>query len=80
MQEHGGVILNIASVGGLAVEPTIGAYNATKAALLHLTRTLAAELGPGVRVERDRARPGEDGHGPGAVGAARRRDGPGASR
>lgn len=50
MQEHGGVILNVASVGGLSVEPTIGAYNATKAALLHLTRTLAAELGPGVRV------------------------------
>lgn len=50
MQEHGGAILNVASVGGLSVEPAIGAYNATKAALLHLTRTLAAELGPGVRV------------------------------
>ncbi|HEY3722759.1 MAG TPA: SDR family oxidoreductase [Acidimicrobiia bacterium] len=50
MAEHGGVILNVASVGGLSVEPTIGAYNATKAALLHLTRTLAAELAPGVRV------------------------------
>jgi len=50
MQERGGVILNVASVGGLSVEPTIGAYNATKAALLHLTRTLAAELAPGVRV------------------------------
>lgn len=50
MQEHGGAILNVASIGGLSVEPTIGAYNATKAALLHLTRTLAAELAPGVRV------------------------------
>ncbi len=50
MHDNGGVILNISSVGGLAVEPTIGAYNATKAALLHLTRTLAAELAPGVRV------------------------------
>jgi NAD(P)-dependent dehydrogenase (short-subunit alcohol dehydrogenase family) len=50
MQERGGVILNVASVGGLSVESTIGAYNATKAALLHLTRTLAAELAPGVRV------------------------------
>jgi NAD(P)-dependent dehydrogenase (short-subunit alcohol dehydrogenase family) len=40
----------VASVGGLSVDSTIGAYNATKAALLHLTRTLAAELGPGVRV------------------------------
>jgi NAD(P)-dependent dehydrogenase (short-subunit alcohol dehydrogenase family) len=50
MKERGGVILNVASIGGLSVEPTIGAYNATKAALLHLTRTLAAELAPGVRV------------------------------
>jgi NAD(P)-dependent dehydrogenase (short-subunit alcohol dehydrogenase family) len=50
MQEHGGAILNVASIGGLSVESTIGAYNATKAALLHLTRTLAAELAPGVRV------------------------------
>lgn len=50
MQEHGGSIINIASVGGLSVEPAIGVYNATKAALLHLTRTLAAELAPGVRV------------------------------
>jgi len=50
MQERGGTILNVASVGGLSVEPTIGAYNATKAALLHLTRTLAVELAPGVRV------------------------------
>jgi NAD(P)-dependent dehydrogenase (short-subunit alcohol dehydrogenase family) len=50
MREHGGAILNMSSVGGLSVEPTIGAYNATKAALLHLTRTLAAELAPGVRV------------------------------
>jgi NAD(P)-dependent dehydrogenase (short-subunit alcohol dehydrogenase family) len=50
MQANGGSILNVASVGGLSVESSIGAYNATKAALLHLTRTLAAELAPGVRV------------------------------
>jgi len=50
MREHGGSVLNIASIGGLSVETSIGAYNATKAALLHLTRTLAAELAPGVRV------------------------------
>ena len=50
LREHGGSVINIASVGGLSVEPTIGVYNATKAALLHLTRTLAAELAPGVRV------------------------------
>lgn len=50
MRERGGSVLNIASIGGLSVETSIGAYNATKAALLHLTRTLAAELAPGVRV------------------------------
>jgi NAD(P)-dependent dehydrogenase (short-subunit alcohol dehydrogenase family) len=50
MREHGGSVLNIASIGGLSVETSIGAYNATKAALLHLTRTLAAEMAPGVRV------------------------------
>ena len=50
MQERGGAIVNIASIGGLSVEPTIGIYNGTKAALIHLTRTLAAELAPGVRV------------------------------
>jgi NAD(P)-dependent dehydrogenase (short-subunit alcohol dehydrogenase family) len=50
MQQRGGVVLNIASIGGLSVEPTIGIYNGTKAALIHLTRTLAAELAPGVRV------------------------------
>jgi NAD(P)-dependent dehydrogenase (short-subunit alcohol dehydrogenase family) len=50
MGEHGGVVLNIASVGGLVVDPHIGYYNATKAALIHLTRQLAYELGPQVRV------------------------------
>jgi NAD(P)-dependent dehydrogenase (short-subunit alcohol dehydrogenase family) len=50
MRERGGNIVNIASIGGMSVEPSIGIYNATKAALIHLTRTLAAELSPGVRV------------------------------
>jgi NAD(P)-dependent dehydrogenase (short-subunit alcohol dehydrogenase family) len=50
MQQHGGAIVNIASIGGLSVERTIGHYNVTKAALIHLTRTLAADLAPGVRV------------------------------
>jgi NAD(P)-dependent dehydrogenase (short-subunit alcohol dehydrogenase family) len=48
--EHGGVILNLASIGGLSVEGGIGWYNVTKAAVIHLTRQLAGELGPGVRV------------------------------
>jgi NAD(P)-dependent dehydrogenase (short-subunit alcohol dehydrogenase family) len=50
MREHGGVVVNMASVGGVSVETHIGHYNVTKAALIHLTRTLAAELAPGVRV------------------------------
>ncbi|HEX6570003.1 MAG TPA: SDR family oxidoreductase [Acidimicrobiales bacterium] len=50
MSDHGGSIINIASVGGLSVEARIGHYNVTKAALIHLTRTLAADLAPGVRV------------------------------
>lgn len=50
MAEHGGSILNIASVGGLGPELGIGWYNATKAAVLHLTKQLAFELAPNVRV------------------------------
>lgn len=41
-----GVIVNIASVGGMRAEPTLGVYNLTKAAVIHLTRQLASELGP----------------------------------
>ncbi|CAN5507272.1 SDR family oxidoreductase [soil metagenome] len=50
MAEHGGNVINISSIGGLSVEPSIGHYNVTKAALLHLTRSLAKELSPGVRM------------------------------
>ncbi|MHB1517202.1 MAG: SDR family oxidoreductase [Acidimicrobiales bacterium] len=50
MAGHGGTILNLASIGGLSVEGGIGWYNVTKAAVIHLTRQLAAELGPAVRV------------------------------
>lgn len=46
----GGAVINIASVGGLSVESTIAYYNVTKAAVLHLTRQLAGELAPRVRV------------------------------
>jgi NAD(P)-dependent dehydrogenase (short-subunit alcohol dehydrogenase family) len=51
MGEHGGAIINIASVGGIQPEALIGAYNASKAALINLTRTLSRELGDkGIRV------------------------------
>jgi NAD(P)-dependent dehydrogenase (short-subunit alcohol dehydrogenase family) len=46
MKDHPGVIVNIASVGGLRSEAGLGVYNLTKAALIHLTRQLANELGP----------------------------------
>ena len=45
-EEHPGVIVNIASVGGLRSEHGLGVYNLTKAALIHLTRQLGLELGP----------------------------------
>lgn len=50
MHEHGGNIINISSIGGLRVDTNIGYYNVTKAALNHLTRQLAYELAPKVRV------------------------------
>ena len=51
MREHGGSVINIASIGGLHVDiGAIGYYNATKAAVLHLSRQLANELAPKVRV------------------------------
>jgi 3-oxoacyl-[acyl-carrier protein] reductase len=48
--DNGGAVLNVASVGGVVAGPFIGAYNASKAALIHLTKQLAQELGPGIRV------------------------------
>jgi NAD(P)-dependent dehydrogenase (short-subunit alcohol dehydrogenase family) len=50
MRAGGGVVINVASIGGIRGEPGIGIYNTSKAALIHLTETLAAELAPGVRV------------------------------
>lgn len=46
LAERPGVIVNISSVGGLRAEFGLGVYNMTKAALIHLTRQLALELGP----------------------------------
>ena len=44
--ENPGVIINVASVGGLRAEFGLGVYNLTKAALIHFTRQLASEIGP----------------------------------
>ncbi len=46
LKDRPGVIVNIASVGGLRAEGGLGVYNLTKAALIHLTRQLASEIGP----------------------------------
>lgn len=46
----GSTVINIASIGGLSVGSSIGIYNNTKAALIHLTKVLASELAPSTRV------------------------------
>ncbi|MDW5595833.1 SDR family oxidoreductase [Conexibacter stalactiti] len=50
MSEHGGAIVNVASINGLKTSAGTGVYGVTKAALIHQTRQLAMELGPRVRV------------------------------
>ncbi|MBS2547816.1 SDR family oxidoreductase [Catenulispora sp. NL8] len=50
MGEHGGSVVNTASIGGIHVAQNLGVYNASKAALIHVTKQLALELAPKVRV------------------------------
>jgi len=50
MAERGGSVINVVSVGGMKYGGPIGLYDMSKAALIHLTKHLAIELGPGVRV------------------------------
>jgi NAD(P)-dependent dehydrogenase (short-subunit alcohol dehydrogenase family) len=50
MAEHGGAIVNLASVAGLRSSGVIPAYGASKAALVRLTEELAWQLGPSIRV------------------------------
>lgn len=50
MAKHGGSIVNVASVGGLRPSAITGAYNISKAGLVHMTRQLAFELAPEIRV------------------------------
>lgn len=49
-QEGGGAIVNVASVSGTRPSPGTAAYGAAKAGLLNLTRSLAVEWAPKVRV------------------------------
>jgi NAD(P)-dependent dehydrogenase (short-subunit alcohol dehydrogenase family) len=47
----GGVIVNTTSIGGINAGPGVMAYRASKAAVIHLTRSIAVELaGHGIRV------------------------------
>jgi meso-butanediol dehydrogenase/(S,S)-butanediol dehydrogenase/diacetyl reductase len=46
----GGVILQTASTNGIVGQPFYADYNATKAGVIELTRTMALELAPKVRV------------------------------
>lgn len=50
MSERGGNVINIASIGGLSFGGPLGIYDLTKAGLIHMTKHLATELAPGVRV------------------------------
>ncbi|MFQ6227037.1 SDR family oxidoreductase, partial [Nocardia sp. NPDC002869] len=50
LAEHGGAVVNIASVAGLRTEPGIAFYGVSKAAVMHLTTSLALEMGPATRV------------------------------
>ncbi|MFF4760996.1 SDR family oxidoreductase [Streptomyces sp. NPDC001292] len=49
-KDHGGAIVNIASVAGLSASPFVGAYGVSKAAMINLTQQLAHEFAPKVRV------------------------------
>lgn len=48
--QHGGAVVNVASVAALRPSPGLGLYGMTKAALIYLTGQLAFELAPKVRV------------------------------
>jgi len=49
-ERGGGVILQTASTNGLVGQPFYADYNATKAGVIELTKTMALELAPKVRV------------------------------
>ncbi|GAB3473056.1 SDR family oxidoreductase [Nocardiopsis coralliicola] len=50
MKDHGGAVVNVASLAGQHPSPGIAIYGASKAALINLTEQLAYELAPSIRV------------------------------
>jgi NAD(P)-dependent dehydrogenase (short-subunit alcohol dehydrogenase family) len=50
LRQSRGVVVNIGSIGGVLALPGRAMYGASKAALAHLTRSLARELAPDIRV------------------------------
>lgn len=50
MEAHGGRVILVSSVGGISPAGAIGAYDVTKAGMIHLAKVLGAELAPGVTV------------------------------
>lgn len=50
VKDGGGVILNMGSTNGMVGHPFYADYNASKAGVIELTRTMALELAPTVRV------------------------------
>ena len=49
MQKHGGSIVNIGSISGNVADPSMALYNASKAFVHGLTRSIAVDHGPQVR-------------------------------
>jgi len=50
LQESKGCVINICSAVGRIVQPNFSVYGTVKAALIHMTRLMASDLAPDVRV------------------------------
>jgi NAD(P)-dependent dehydrogenase (short-subunit alcohol dehydrogenase family) len=50
LRDSGGVVINMGSTNGFIAHPYYADYNASKAGVIELTRTMALELAPKIRV------------------------------
>jgi NAD(P)-dependent dehydrogenase (short-subunit alcohol dehydrogenase family) len=50
LRDSGGVVINMGSTNGFIAHPNYADYNASKAGVIELTRTMALELAPEIRV------------------------------